>query len=122
MKSVWRFIVFWRYLLLACLVLVCAGDYLFVGLPHATVPSAPQPSSLRGKYGKIEKEMTESQVMEILGPPQWKEESAVMDWKMMEWYEGQDCIHIFFFWGDTGIVWQKQFFTRSGQAVVQGKH
>jgi hypothetical protein len=121
MKSVRRFIIFWRYLLLACLVLVCAGDYLFVGLPHATVPSAPQPSSLRGKYDKIEQGMTESQVMEILGPPQWKEESTVMDCKQMTWYEGQDGIYIFFMWGETGIVMTKRFITRSGQTVAQGE-
>jgi len=121
MKRVWRLIVFWRYLLLACLMLSCAGDYLFLGMPHATVSSLPQPSSLRGKYDKIEQGMTESQVMDILGPPQWKEESTVMDHKRMYWYEGQGGIYIFFLWGETAIVAQKQHIIRSREAVAQEK-
>ncbi|HTU21080.1 MAG TPA: hypothetical protein VMG10_23710 [Gemmataceae bacterium] len=122
MKSVWRFVVFWRYLLLACLVLVGAGEYLLIGLPRSIVATAPQPSSLRGKYDRIEKETTEAEVMEILGPPQYKEESMVMDFKMMDWVEGQDCIHIFFLWGDTGRVLQKQLITRSAPSASSGEH
>src|SRR6516164_4403139 len=36
-KNTWQFIVFWRYLLLACLVLVCTGGYLCVPLWKSTV-------------------------------------------------------------------------------------
>jgi hypothetical protein len=109
--NIWRFIIFWRYLLLACLVLVAAGEYLRFGLAKSIAPGVPQRSSLRGKHEKIEQWMTEAQVMEILGTPQSRIEEANLDMKIMKWAEGQDEIVIIFLWTDKARVYQKRFFT-----------
>ena len=129
MKSLWRFIISCRYLLLACLVLAVAGEYLFVVLPHSADAPMPQssdapavqPSSLRDKFEKIEEGMTESQVLELLGSPQSTEEIDVMNTKILTWQEGQDTIRIWFFWGKPDIVLHKSFFSRQEQTVYQGK-
>jgi hypothetical protein len=129
MKRVWRFFVFWRYLLLACLVLAVAGDYLFVGLPHsadAPVPQssdapAAQTSSLRDKFEKIEVGMTESQVLELLGSPQRGVVDELMDTKVLTWQEGQDTIRIWVFWGKPDIVLNKDFFSRQEPLTYRGK-
>ena len=110
--NIWRFIIFWRYLLLACLVLVAAGEYLRFGLAKSIAPGVPQRSSLPGKYEEIEQGMTEVQVMEILGMPEYRSEEGPMD-IIMKWTEAQDEIIIIFSWTDTGKVFQKRLFTRS---------
>jgi hypothetical protein len=121
MKNIWRFIVFWRFLLLACLVLVGAGYYLWFGLPDLSFPSPPQPSSLPGKYEKIERGMTESQVIEILGPPQSRVEDTMTDLKWLTWTEGQDVIVVRFIWTDRATVIDKKFRTRSAQPTARGE-
>src|SRR5579871_3535134 len=116
MRSVLRFILFWRYLLLVCLVLAFAIDYLFTGslqrlftqTPQAAVSSAAQPS-MREKYDRIEFMMTEAQVEEILGPPQSKVEVEQMDFKIMSWREGEDAISIYFIWTETGKALNKKY-------------
>jgi hypothetical protein len=120
--NIWRFIIFWRYLLLACLVLVAAGQYLCVGLPKFTLPAILHPSSLPGKYEKIEEGMTEGQVMEILGTPQYRSEIAPMDMIIMKWTEARDEIVLIFHWTDIGRVYQKGLFTKSAWPAAQEVH
>lgn len=117
MRRVGRFILSCRYMFLACLVLAIAGEYLFVGLPNSADPSIPlvsdvatePPLPLRDRFEKVEVWMTESQVLELLGPPQEKQEIDVMWTKVLDWQEGQDSIRIWFYWGETGHVLKKEF-------------
>jgi hypothetical protein len=105
-------------LLLACLVLAIAGEYLFVGLRNPADPSMPRagdeaverPPPLRDRFEKVEVGMTESQVLELLGPPEERQEIDVMNVKLLDWQEGQESIRICFYWGETGRVFKKEFF------------
>jgi hypothetical protein len=114
-QSVWRFVVFWRYLLLACVVLVGTGRYLFVMAPHSvnapvtqsSEESAEQSSSLRDKYKSIERGMDESEVLEILGPPQ--NEVEIDATKVSVWQDRQDAIAVYYFFHKkTGTVSDKR--------------
>jgi hypothetical protein len=128
MRRVGRFILSCRYLLLASLALAIAGEYLFVGLPSSADPSLPQagdvaierPSPLRDRFEKVEEGMTESQVLEILGPPQERKEIDVLWTKVLVWQESQDSIRIWFYWGETGGVF-KRFFRSQEQTAYWRK-
>jgi hypothetical protein len=109
MKRFLRFVFFWRFLLLACLVLAAAGDYLFVRPLRSTVAPAPQPSLLRVKFKEIEEGMTESEIVGILGPPHKSTEIDAI--KGLCWREGQDTVVIFFHWSDVPRVLKKHFRT-----------
>jgi hypothetical protein len=117
MKGVWRFIVSCRYLLLACLVLAAAGNYLFSGRRRPGDALAPQPSSLRVNYEKVQGGMTESEVLEVLGPPQRRREGRIegLDLKALTWEEGQDALVVSFGWGEPVTVKAKHFYSGSGQ-------
>jgi hypothetical protein len=113
MTRVWRFIVSWRYLLLICIVLIGAGEYLMVGIPHVALTSATRSSSFPIQYEKIEQGMTQSQIVEILGPPQYRDEQVLQDLKTLEWSDDQQVLIIYFLWGNPTSVIQKHLTTRS---------
>jgi hypothetical protein len=111
-KSIWRFILFHRWLVLDWLLIITAVRYLYVALPKSPVPAAPQRPSLAAKFQKIENGMIEEEVVQILGTPQIRREYITMDLLVMEWTDEQDRIVIIFLWSDTGTVLQKQLFVR----------
>jgi outer membrane protein assembly factor BamE (lipoprotein component of BamABCDE complex) len=115
MKALWRFIVFWRYLLLACLVLAISGFAYWLSWPHSATSFKPtshqQPIFLWDKYSLIESKMTTTQVEEILGPPRSKERNLHLDvWVWVD--DRRDYFAVFFL--EDGRVMSKAF-RRAGE-------
>jgi hypothetical protein len=110
-KGIWRAIVFWRYLLLACLVVATSFGYVLVPqmrLPwHDNTGQMPPVPSLRGKYQQLKDNMTGPQAIEILGPPQ--EVKRVCDINEWHWYQGQESIIVEVIAGDPPLVLFKHF-------------
>ena len=72
----WQFVLNWRYLLLAMVVLLGEALYLFVYLPRSCLdsPAGQDPITFRDSYQRIVGGMTEEQVKDILGPPNFTSE------------------------------------------------
>jgi hypothetical protein len=94
----WRLVVCYRYLLLACLTLAGAigVEYQLGRQPlsgfHSPSP-ALTPSPLQEKYLRIEEGMTVAQVREILGPPAEKE-PVVSDCELWSWQDGRTSVWV----------------------------
>jgi hypothetical protein len=112
-----QFVVNWRYLLLACVVLLGAVAYLFLYLPRAYFDSLPgqDPVAFRDHYQRIEGGMTEEQVMDLLGPPDDKAEMDVSSWWFWQDKRKNGCA--VWFLGDT--VCSKKFWAKGESAASE---
>jgi hypothetical protein len=79
-RSVWRLIVLWRYLLAAFLVLAAGWWYMLTPLPDPV-------QDLWSKYEKVKTDMTGPQVEGIVGPPQQVKELSY-DFQVWLWRAG----------------------------------
>jgi hypothetical protein len=94
MRGIWRFIVLWRYLLAALLVLAAACGYVFIPQPEHVPSQADQPqplSPLWEKYQGIESGMTGPQVERVLGPPQ-EVEVLFSHSELWIWRDGRETV------------------------------
>jgi hypothetical protein len=110
---VWKTLIHWRYLLLACLVLVGAIFIIYQPTLFDQPPSiGPEPEVLRDNYQRIKGGMTEEQVKDILGPPD--STTAVDASSFWFWRDKQKNGYAVWFCGDT--VCSRKFWL-AGEAI-----
>jgi hypothetical protein len=113
MRTVWRFLLSCRYLLMACVVVAVTFGYVLIPRPQSVpTPAAhrPAPLSLYDKYRQVRDKqareclpppgkgaLTGPEVKEILGPPD--ETLKVFDAQVWVWRQGRETVTVWLVWG-----------------------